>query len=294
MTVHAVGGAPLVRLEPVRTWHHQGLIAVALPPQSEASFVCRRASSPVARRPSPVAMSTIQNLKNFIRHGKQARAANPAFADPTTTVSPVQVQQHHGRHQQHAISDPPMTHHQPPAAAPRGADLTVPGNVDHRNVAAQGAAAAAKATADQQRLPEAHGENRSKAYDQALLERMVAEERESKGKFPAYPGLDRWTLLEKMGDGAFSNVYRARDNRGQVDEVAIKVVRKFEMNSSQVRFHAWRPAVARPALYMLPFALTRPSVCYGGLVLSLRAAPVACSDLDREKSRPWPTSVGPI
>jgi serine/threonine protein kinase len=62
----------------------------------------------------------------------------------------------------------------------------------------------------------------------------VAEERESKGKLPRYPGLERYTLLEKMGDGAFSNVYRARDNEGQYPEVAIKVVRKFEMNSTQV------------------------------------------------------------
>ena len=41
-------------------------------------------------------------------------------------------------------------------------------------------------------------------------------------------------LIEKMGDGAFSNVYKARDLEGKAGEVAIKVVRKFEMNSSQV------------------------------------------------------------
>ena len=41
-------------------------------------------------------------------------------------------------------------------------------------------------------------------------------------------------LQEKMGDGAFSNVYRAKDTQGDFDQVAIKVVRKFEMNSSQV------------------------------------------------------------
>ena len=57
---------------------------------------------------------------------------------------------------------------------------------------------------------------------------------ETKGKLPKYSGLERWQLIEKMGDGAFSNVYRARDIEGQVGEVAIKVVRKFEMNSSQV------------------------------------------------------------
>ncbi|KAG9805894.1 Ca2+/calmodulin-dependent protein kinase, partial [Aureobasidium melanogenum] len=48
-----------------------------------------------------------------------------------------------------------------------------------------------------------------------------------------YPGLERWNLVEKMGDGAFSNVYRARDSQGVYNEVAIKVVRKFEMNSTQ-------------------------------------------------------------
>lgn len=78
-------------------------------------------------------------------------------------------------------------------------------------------------------------ERQQKEYDNSVLERIVAEERESKGKLPRYPGLDRYTLIEKMGDGAFSNVYRAKDNDGQYPEVAIKVVRKFEMNSTQVR-----------------------------------------------------------
>ena len=41
--------------------------------------------------------------------------------------------------------------------------------------------------------------------------------------------------MEKMGDGAFSNVYRAIDTEGTAGEVAIKVVRKFEMNQNQVR-----------------------------------------------------------
>ncbi|KAJ6106361.1 Serine/threonine-protein kinase srk1 [Penicillium capsulatum] len=50
---------------------------------------------------------------------------------------------------------------------------------------------------------------------------------------PKYPGLERWILVEKMGDGAFSNVYRAKDSTTEYGEVAIKVVRKFEMNSNQ-------------------------------------------------------------
>lgn len=64
--------------------------------------------------------------------------------------------------------------------------------------------------------------------------KLVAEEAASRSKFPRYAGLERWELVEKMGDGAFSNVYRARDLEGDAGEVAIKVVRKFEMNSMQV------------------------------------------------------------
>lgn len=66
------------------------------------------------------------------------------------------------------------------------------------------------------------------------LARMVAEEKETKNKLPRYRGLERWRLVEKMGQGAFSNVYRAIDTEGTTGEVAIKVVRKFEMNSNQV------------------------------------------------------------
>ena len=76
---------------------------------------------------------------------------------------------------------------------------------------------------------------KTRVHDEELA-RIVAEENESKGKLPRYPGLERWHLIEKMGDGAFSNVYKARDmaRDNNVGEVAIKVVRKFEMNSNQV------------------------------------------------------------
>lgn len=101
---------------------------------------------------------------------------------------------------------------------------------DQRNRGAQ----AGNAAAHQAEHHQKHGEGKTKKIDQEELARIVAEERESKGKLPKYPGLERWQLIEKMGDGAFSNVYRARDLDGVAGEVAIKVVRKFEMNSSQV------------------------------------------------------------
>lgn len=73
-----------------------------------------------------------------------------------------------------------------------------------------------------------------KRVDENDIAKLVAEENENRKKFPNYPGLDRWVLVEKMGDGAFSNVYKARDSHGELGDVAIKVVRKYEMNSAQV------------------------------------------------------------
>ncbi|KXN86361.1 Serine/threonine-protein kinase srk1 [Leucoagaricus sp. SymC.cos] len=65
-----------------------------------------------------------------------------------------------------------------------------------------------------------------------IAQSMVKEERESKAKLPTYKGLEKFKLLEKMGDGAFSNVYRALEiSTGK--KVAVKVVRKYELNASQ-------------------------------------------------------------
>jgi hypothetical protein len=179
-------------------------------------------------------MAAIQNFKNFLRHGKQARQN----AEPTTNVSNVHAQsQQQQRHQapdpvHHGISEPIMAqkqqHH---GNVPHGDYSVGAGAGDNRNVAAQAGAAADRAAADKQKMQAAA---QGKGVGPSVLERIVAEEREAKGKMPKYPGLERWNLIEKMGDGAFSNVYRARDSTGQYGEVAIKVVRKFEMNSQQV------------------------------------------------------------
>jgi len=189
-------------------------------------------------------MSTIQNLKNFIRHGKQARDARSPPDQATTHVSNVHAQQQRGynnygntqaqqQHQQFGLSDPNVYEHKPlQAHAQDQAAFSAAGGGDNRNQAAKAGHAAADAVDAQQKRDQR--DQKQKDYDASVLERIVAEERESKGKLPRYPGLERWTLVEKMGDGAFSNVYRAKDNQHQYDQVAIKVVRKFEMNSTQV------------------------------------------------------------
>ncbi|KAI0975459.1 CAMK/CAMK1 protein kinase [Xylaria arbuscula] len=86
------------------------------------------------------------------------------------------------------------------------------------------------------------------------LAKLIQEENESRSKFPKYPGLERWELLEKMGDGAFSNVYRARDRQGNPGEVAIKVVRKFEMNNMQGQKHL------HPDFKKVPKAVERANI----------------------------------
>ena len=216
-------------------------------------------------------MSTIQNLKNFIRHGKQARAADAPRDQPTTNLSPVhahhqlpqpqaqqQQPQHQHQQQRHhvpAISEPNQGHQNNHAQQPQ----PVPGEysaaaVDQRNVAAQAGHAAAHLAGHGQNIQNAgrdRGQDRGRDRErerererdakatrearEAELLQIVNEEREQKGKMPKYPGLERYILLEKMGDGAFSNVFRAKDTTTQL-EVAIKVVRKYEMSAAQVWF----------------------------------------------------------
>jgi hypothetical protein len=194
-------------------------------------------------------MSTIQNLKNFIRHGKQARAVDPPRDHPTTNVSPVHAQQQ--KYQGYAISEPNVAYHQNQqhhAEQPMDGGYSV-GALDNRNIAAQAGGAAAQVQGKHQKVQNGGRE--------AEIQQIVTEEREKQGKLPRYPGLERYHLVEKMGDGAFSNVYRAKDMQ-QGGEVAIKVVRKFEMNSNQVCPTAGTMSFL---FLLLPFVTTMQVTC---------------------------------
>ncbi|KAL4973352.1 kinase-like domain-containing protein [Aspergillus desertorum] len=152
-------------------------------------------------------MSTIQSLKNFIRHGKQARLVTP-HAEPTTNVSPVHAEQQR---------------------QPQGQFAPAAGNLDAID-SKMGGGQPQSAHRGSPEVP-------VKRAREAEIEQIIAEEKTNRSKMPHYPGLERYVLLEKMGDGAFSNVYRAKDTTGEYGEVAIKVVRKFEMNSTQSDAH---------------------------------------------------------
>jgi len=184
--------------------------------------------------------------------GKQGRSSQP-HDEPSTKVSPVNADATHRNYapppaQNHyANSDPNLGDNHGHHHAMDATHYSVAAGADGQNRGAQAGGVAAHAAGQNQKA----STSKHKKIEQEELARIVAEENESKGKLPNYPGLERWKLLEKMGDGAFSNVYRARDLDGLAGEVAIKVVRKFEMNSSQVSL--------KPPFHLLPLQSHKPT-----------------------------------
>ncbi|KAG9014943.1 hypothetical protein FRB94_007015 [Tulasnella sp. JGI-2019a] len=169
--------------------------------------------------------AVMETFKNFIRHGKHARTT----AQPTTgvtTVSPakasVPLQDGHGGH----------LHHQPAAAAGISTSTKQRRQEPPRHIDLEPAREAGRVTQDTQgNATFANNPPISTPYAREA-ELIVKEEREAKGKMPVYKGLERFKIVEKMGDGAFSNVYKAIDlDSGK--KVAVKVVRKYELNASQ-------------------------------------------------------------
>ncbi|KAI9264992.1 kinase-like domain-containing protein [Phascolomyces articulosus] len=70
-------------------------------------------------------------------------------------------------------------------------------------------------------------------HDDIPTEHVVKEETDSlANEIPNYTGLVNYQLVEKLGDGAFSNVYKAIDKETN-RMVAVKVVRKLELSQTQ-------------------------------------------------------------
>ncbi|KAG9317615.1 kinase-like domain-containing protein [Chiua virens] len=66
----------------------------------------------------------------------------------------------------------------------------------------------------------------------AEMKEEMVDAHHPKSSLPTYKGLENFRLVAQMGDGAFSNVYKAIDlTTGE--KVAVKVVRKHELNASQ-------------------------------------------------------------
>lgn len=143
-------------------------------------------------------------MKNFIRHGKQAYGTTPNGSG----MAPLTESQSHKAF----VSDVGDSRQSGVAATTApiaiGPDYTASSSNTHAE------------------------EPKSKTYDHAVKQ-IVASENEQRAHMPTYPGLERYNLLQKMGDGAFSIVYRAVDVHTQ-EQVAVKVIRKQDLNPTQV------------------------------------------------------------
>ncbi|SNX85527.1 related to serine/threonine-protein kinase [Melanopsichium pennsylvanicum] len=193
-------------------------------------------------------MPVLEQFKNFIRHGKAAREAPEGVKADSSAGPSIQVHL--------ADSSSSRTQASQPAGfAPQDKSSPVPASTSQTHAAASSIAPAATSTSQQQQQQPSQTRDMKQSTNgnhlavpagtskgavaneqyQREAERIVAEEREASEKMPYYEGLsERFQLIKKMGDGAFSNVYKARDRQtGQ--KVAIKVVRKYELNSNQDR-----------------------------------------------------------
>jgi serine/threonine-protein kinase RCK2 len=103
-------------------------------------------------------------LKNFIRHGKQARDRSP--------------------------DDGHVTQSQPYSSAMQSS-RSAP-------AAAQAAQAAQYAAYELNKNTQQNAKYTAE-YNEAA-QRIVAEEREAKNRLPRYPGLERFRLIDKMGE----------------------------------------------------------------------------------------------
>lgn len=154
----------------------------------------------------------LSSFKQILRHGKHAQQASPSPQPDTKN----------GRSKTTQAQQP-----LPPAAVQQQPQQpSQPQQQQQHRRKDEYSAKLTTSTTGQNKIPAASPNYREEA------EKIVADERAQSEKMPVYAGLEEFTLIEKMGDGAFSNVYKAIDRRsGQ--KVAVKVVRKYELNQSQ-------------------------------------------------------------
>lgn len=157
------------------------------------------------------------NLKAFIRQGRQANDIKqkpakdsmlPTYNEYTTQKGPQQSMNARELKEQ-VLTNPDNDVRVLGSDLETHADLTL---MENNKQAAQNLASNAK-------------------YD-AVANRIIEEEKRERTAANRNPKLDNYEFLEKLGEGAFSIVYKARHKRNG-HEVAIKVLRKYQMDSAQ-------------------------------------------------------------
>ncbi|KAF9330631.1 hypothetical protein BGZ91_000074 [Linnemannia elongata] len=171
----------------------------------------------------------LEQLKNFIRHGKSGKDMKPRESS-SSSAGPTSSSRSSKSRNASRNNSPSRNTAASVGSTATGGITSAATPVDIQDT---GAATAAAVNATN------FNNNNTEAAS-----RIVAEEKQQKSKMPVYPGLERYRLVEKMGDGAFSNVYKAYDTK--MDRlVAVKVVRKFELNAHQNK-HLHRDMKKKP------------------------------------------------
>lgn len=148
-----------------------------------------------------------ENLKAFIRHGKYANEFRRKYPEENDTLKskPSSIQ-----FRDDIIDDTVMINQQEPVYPTKNEEEEEP---------------------EQEIFIEAKN-NRGNARYEDVAAHIVEQEKMQRNKLVNYPNLHNYEVLEQMGEGAFSIVYKAR-HVVTGDLVAVKVLRKFQMDQSQ-------------------------------------------------------------
>lgn len=92
-------------------------------------------------------------------------------------------------------------------------------------------------------IPDHRSKSKSKKHYDHVANQLVEEEKQHREAEVMYPNLEKYHIMEKMGEGAFSVVYRAQHLETGTF-VAIKILRKYQMD------HAQKQAVMKEVIIM--------------------------------------------
>lgn len=189
-------------------------------------------------------MTVLDNFKNFIRQGRQAGQRNQSRAQRNSGDSSRNVNrsQNTSTSKSSTSSRQDDTFESINAATPgtsvstsasQGSITTGTSAVDSSTVGNNATAGVAGGSSGGSSKSRSNNDKERKkhAYNVAS-QQIIAEEVESRNRMPSYPGLEQYRLLEKMGDGAFSVVYKALEIETG-NQRAIKVVSKDQISSGQ-------------------------------------------------------------
>ncbi|GEQ70206.1 hypothetical protein JCM33374_g3882 [Metschnikowia sp. JCM 33374] len=162
------------------------------------------------------------NLKAFIRQGRQAndhkvKASQnqmlPTYSQSTAQTAPP-TNTNARELKENVLSDADQDVHLYQNGSVANDDLTLIDTTDHTDDRFNG----------QNYVPTGN-------YND-VANRILEEERRERSSANRNPRLDNYEFMEKLGEGAFSIVYKARHKRNGT-LVAIKVLRKYQMDATQ-------------------------------------------------------------